>query len=230
MIDLSQFVDLIVDLSNVRTPTSAIVLAPLRISTNIAIDENGEALVRITSPIIDLPLLYKSEIPGATESGWVREDVFRRLLRAAESLPESIGLVLVDGWRSLEAQRFMFNNTMNRPGMGPGWVADPNDPLVVPPHTTGGAVDVTLSLHGQPLRLGTSPGEYTAASWLEVYEDPTRNEQIRWLRRTLFSTMVAAGFAPYAQEWWHYSYGDQEWAAYVGSSTALYGQLIGIPS
>jgi D-alanyl-D-alanine dipeptidase len=37
--------------------------------------------------------------------------------------------------------------------------------------------------------------------------------------------MVAAGFAPFYGEWWHFSYGDREWAAVYGEPAALYGPL-----
>lgn len=35
------------------------------------------------------------------------------------------------------------------------------------------------------------------------------------------SIMLKAGFAPYPLEWWHWSYGDDVWASFVGSD-ALY--------
>jgi zinc D-Ala-D-Ala dipeptidase len=34
--------------------------------------------------------------------------------------------------------------------------------------------------------------------------------------------MVEAGFAPYQLEWWHFSFGDQNWAAYYGLESSLY--------
>ena len=35
--------------------------------------------------------------------------------------------------------------------------------------------------------------------------------------------MTEAGFAPYEQEWWHYSYGDRAWAEHHGHAAPLYG-------
>jgi len=37
--------------------------------------------------------------------------------------------------------------------------------------------------------------------------------------------MVEAGFAPFTGEWWHFSYGDREWAAIWGRDAAIYEQL-----
>jgi len=41
----------------------------------------------------------------------------------------------------------------------------------------------------------------------------------------LREAMVRAGFAPFNGEWWHFSYGDPEWAALWGEPAALYKQL-----
>ena len=37
--------------------------------------------------------------------------------------------------------------------------------------------------------------------------------------------MVAEGFAPFDGEWWHFSYGDREWAAFYGLSQTLYAHI-----
>jgi D-alanyl-D-alanine dipeptidase len=43
-------------------------------------------------------------------------------------------------------------------------------------------------------------------------------------RETLVTLMGKAGFMSYPGEWWHYSYGDREWAAYQGLKEAFYGR------
>ncbi|QQR69366.1 MAG: hypothetical protein IPI58_01405 [Alphaproteobacteria bacterium] len=37
--------------------------------------------------------------------------------------------------------------------------------------------------------------------------------------------MTSVGFAPFDGEWWHFSYGDREWAKYYGRSHAIYSQI-----
>ena len=44
-------------------------------------------------------------------------------------------------------------------------------------------------------------------------------------RMLLRAVMMSAGFAPFVGEWWHFSYGDKEWAKYVGNEVAPYDQL-----
>ncbi len=37
--------------------------------------------------------------------------------------------------------------------------------------------------------------------------------------------MLTAGFAPFDGEWWHFSFGDREWARFYGAENALYEQI-----
>jgi D-alanyl-D-alanine dipeptidase len=44
-------------------------------------------------------------------------------------------------------------------------------------------------------------------------------------RQILRACMIKAGFAPFDGEWWHFSFGDREWACYFNQPTAIYSQL-----
>ena len=35
--------------------------------------------------------------------------------------------------------------------------------------------------------------------------------------------LASAGFSPLAEEWWHWSFGDQRWAVFRGADHARYG-------
>jgi len=50
------------------------------------------------------------------------------------------------------------------------------------------------------------------------------------MRLLLHDLMIEAGFAPYYGEWWHFSYGDAEWAAFYEKSKTLYSLLSMIPA
>jgi D-alanyl-D-alanine dipeptidase len=41
-------------------------------------------------------------------------------------------------------------------------------------------------------------------------------------RTLLYAVMSEAGFVNAPVEWWHYSYGDQDWALRTGHSMAIY--------
>lgn len=44
-------------------------------------------------------------------------------------------------------------------------------------------------------------------------------------RLMLRKLMMDTGFAPFDVEWWHYSYGDKEWAKYYAKPVAIYEQI-----
>jgi len=153
----------------------------------------------------------------------LRDGVVAKLKAADRLLPSRLSLVVLDGWRSMQFQTELlaFYSTMY-PNLGDGFVSDPKSQLV-PPHTTGGAVDLTLAFDGEPLALGTdfdSFEEQSALSWFESMPGLVRS-----LRRTLTAAMTEAGFAPYPLEWWHFSHGDQIWAHFAGAARSKYAQV-----
>ncbi len=97
------------------------------------------------------------------------------------------------------------------------------------PHVTGGAVDLTISYNGIPLALGTDFDEFTPAAATDWYETHAVKGAdavlIRDLRRMFGNAMLKAGFAPYQQEWWHWSYGDRYWAYQQHQPHAIYGSV-----
>ncbi len=49
------------------------------------------------------------------------------------------------------------------------------------------------------------------------------DEEARANRRLLHWLMHDEGFEGHPDEWWHFSYGDQLWAALSGAASAHYG-------
>jgi D-alanyl-D-alanine dipeptidase len=165
-----------------------------------------------------------------------RQGVVERLCRAQSLLPEGYQLEIVEGWRSLEVQRMMYDATYREfREKHPEWsdaavrratnrFSAPIDPRVPPPHTTGGAVDLNLlGPDGEvvdlvsPYELTDRRGATTNARGLS--RGARRN------RRILAEALCAAGFSNYPAEWWHWSYGDQAWALRGGHEHALYGMI-----
>ena len=89
-------------------------------------------------------------------------------------------------------------------------------------HQTGGAVDLTLcDSNGIPLDMGS---EYPIKC-LEMVTSYVLPPIINERRKLLCSMMHNEGFANYPGEWWHFSYGDQLWAAYRYKRYAIYGSI-----
>lgn len=148
----------------------------------------------------------------------LRTEVARRIRLAQSKLPAGYRLVVLDGWRRQSEQRALLDH-YSRLGPTESFVAALSADAMRPPHTTGGAVDLTLAWEARPLALGTDFDAFTDLAHLHAFEGVDGRE--RRLRRLLAAVMSTAGFSPYESEWWHWSYGDDVWAA-AGGRKALY--------
>lgn len=90
-------------------------------------------------------------------------------------------------------------------------------------HPTGGAVDVRIKRsNGEVLPMGTAVGEYC----MDTYVFSPFIEKGHWHNRQILRLcMLRAGFAPFDGEWWHFSFGDREWARYLNRGNAIYEQV-----
>lgn len=69
-------------------------------------------------------------------------------------------------------------------------------------HSRGSTVDLTLvRADGAALDMG---GAFDQFSKVSAYDCPWLTDEQRANRRLLHAGMLAAGFAPYSEEWWHY--------------------------
>jgi len=94
--------------------------------------------------------------------------------------------------------------------------------LSPPPHSTGGALDLTLvDESGVMLDMGSEIDELTEASRADFFHG-TRTEYEK-NRELLKDVMTNVGFTQLPTEWWHFSYGDQIWAVDKAKERAIYG-------
>ncbi|MCY4666060.1 MAG: hypothetical protein OXC00_15500 [Acidimicrobiaceae bacterium] len=140
-------------------------------------------------------------------------------MTADEMLPDGFGLIVLDGWRSLAAQQRLLDYYGSDASRN-GFVARIEPEGARPPHTTGGAVDLTLSWEGVALGLGTDYDSFDETARLEAFEGGG-DGLVRRLRRLLAGVMHAAGMICYGSEWWHWSFGDDVWASAAGD-VAIY--------
>ncbi|MBQ7221327.1 MAG: M15 family metallopeptidase [Synergistaceae bacterium] len=202
--------------------------------------ENHEPLVQVSmypERILTRSWYYGERLPGSFPEVWLREGVYERLIAAAESLPDNLRLVVWDGWRSYELQSELYRILLERI-MSQGipeaearrrasvFVAIPSrEPESVSGHLTGGAVDLTIAdMRGHYLDMGGSFDETAEHSRTDYYEG-TDSITARDNRRLLVKTMESAGFSNYASEWWHYDFGNRQWAEKTGAANAFYGYI-----
>lgn len=188
---------------------------------------------------------YHARIPGSIPDLFVRLGVGEKLLAVnARLAPAGLELYLFDAWRPQAVQRYfhdvwfpawlqkrqpdltgqaLINEVENY------WSAPTSGETSPSPHSTGGAVDLTLCFKGtsQPLFMGGLFDDVTEDAWTDSFERrpivSMSDEEARANRRLLYWAMAEHGFANNPTEWWHYSWGDQMWARLTGEPAAHYG-------
>lgn len=201
-----------------------------------------EAYSDIPIAAIDEPLvpIFTANHLGARQIGtdmqrftgdeiYVRRSVLKRLAYAADmlsALDQSLKLEVRYGYRAPEIQKRLFAAARNKLSLeysGDVLTAEAHRLIASPEvagHPAGAAVDIQIIDEDErPLDFGTELWEFTPDSYM--YSRFLTNEARR-NRHLLRQVMIGAGFAPFDGEWWHFSYGDREWALWYRQSAALY--------
>lgn len=153
----------------------------------------------------------------------VRKGVANRLLKAADYLqdvnPDYL-LDVVSGYRSLEGQRRLYAEQyasikQAHPNLSENELVERCHQFIAHPevagHPTGGAVDVRIVSRDrqQPLDFGSDIWDFSERSH---FGNDRISYNAYFNRNMLRSVMLLAGFVPFSPEWWHFSFGDREWA------------------
>lgn len=169
-------------------------------------------------------------LPVTGEKIYVRQSVVDRLLQAA-ALLAPLALEIVYGYRTVEIQRQLFEKfkaEIEDKYQGLELICEVHKYIASPDvagHPTGGAVDVQIVKEGEPLDFGTKIWEFVPDA---VTFSPRVSKEAWQNRQLLRTVMLNAGFAPFDGEWWHFSYGDKEWAKYYGKECALYEPILNL--
>jgi len=188
---------------------------------------------------------YYVTVPGSIPQLYLRRSVAAKLKDVnARLAPIGMELFLFDAWRPQAVQRYFHDVWFpewlqaRRPELeGAALVEEVEHYWAAPsagagspsPHSTGGAVDLTLifSETRQPLFIGGMFDDVTEDAWTDAFERKPvvsmSDAEARANRRLLYWVMTEAGFANNPTEWWHFSYGDQLWARLGGQTAAVFG-------
>lgn len=206
----------------------------------VAINDCHEPLVEIPSNIFAFVTPHPYQKLGAPYQDkspfYVREGVLDRLIHANQTLQQSRPgwrIQIFDAYRPVAVQQFMVDYTfaelMNAKGLNSTtlnatqreeiwqqvyqfWAMPNLDPSMPPPHSTGGAIDVTLiDETGNAIDMGSEIDEISARSFPDYFAD-VQEHLYHEHRQILDFAMRSAGFVRHWNEWWHFSYGDQIWA------------------
>lgn len=183
---------------------------------------------------------------------WTRSGVLARLDQALVKLQAECpgwNIQIFDALRPLPVQQFMVEQAIAEvaiarnlnpatlseadrdailPEVQTFWAIPSSDPATPPPHSTGGAIDVTLvNPQGEPINMGSPIDELSPRSYPDHFatSDADNAPVFHQRRQLLHRILTQAGFAQHPKEWWHFCYGDQMWAWLSRSPHAYYGRV-----
>jgi zinc D-Ala-D-Ala dipeptidase len=185
--------------------------------------------------------------PGAIEHPWLQGEVIGRLWKADRRIRHETNgrgrLLIWDALRSFPTQEFLFRKERSRIAeVYPGALPSQVDAIVStivrppllhkpPPHTTGGAVDVTIWIDDTEQALGGFD-DFTPFGGTNYFSlaPPQSSQEIRTatLRSLLRDAMTAEDFVGIDTEWWHFEFGTRYWAA-TKRCTVLFDAILQAP-
>lgn len=211
----------------------------------LPINEQAEPLVSVSylpEKIIVSPQYFIQGLAGTLPEIFLRSGAFEHLVKATHSLPSGYKLVVFDAWRSIITQQALYESYQQQLAKAnPTWsasqlkaatlriVALPSTLADKPsPHNTGGSIDLSIvDPQGRLLEMASpfdDTSNYAKTSYFEENQ-PTNPTEVtaRNNRRWLYQIMLTAGFTNYPEEWWHYDFGNQNWAYQSQQNQAIYG-------
>jgi D-alanyl-D-alanine dipeptidase len=205
---------------------------------NIPVTESHEPMANLleVAPQVECAPINADALAYCPGGILVRKSVAEKLHMASAKVAErhpGAKLRVVYGYRhpSIQEQYYQQISTKiqrENPSLSANEVIERTHALIAVPsvagHPTGAAVDVTISLNGTSMDMGTPIWDLESTSLIPTFA-PGISEQQRANRLLLRAVLMSVGFAPFDGEWWHFSYGDREWAAYYKQPHALYAPM-----
>lgn len=181
---------------------------------------------------------FKAKYGGTFATMFTRHAVYQRLLAINQLLAPHNGLFIFDVFRTKATQLFLYEKfSQDIKAKNPHfseeelfdevskYVAVPSleDTNDVPPHNSGGAVDLAIydRASGKLWDFGSEFDETAEISHVDFFEKDFDSNlgisEVRWKlirknRRILFHLMCQHDFIGLPTEWWHYDLGDRLWA------------------
>jgi D-alanyl-D-alanine dipeptidase len=214
-------------------------IIPYSTLRSIATKECGERLVdlRLFCPAIEFAYRNTDMLSFTGDGMLARKEVGIRLNQASHSLHmKSPGakLKVVYAYRHPEIQEKYFAQTLDRLRSQSSFTDEQqlfeaaHMFIAVPSvagHPTGGAVDLTLTRDGSEYDMGGEIYDFSDDNKIRTFTSKISRQQ-RENRLLLREVMLEQRFAPFDGEWWHFCFGDKEWAAYYDEPHALYAPVL----
>ena len=205
---------------------------------HIPIEESNEPLVDLADYGFELEPAYYNDGLSDTPEMHLRKTVAERLAAVRGKL-SPLNFKIWDGWRPRKVQHNIYMKYRKEmQSEHPDWTAEQlreqlgtyvgiaTDPNRIPFHSTGGSVDLTLvDGSGVEFDMGTRFDHFGPKAAALYFEQGGDNETARDNRRILREALTKADFRYDEDEWWHFDYGNQIWAAVLGKPNAIYDEF-----
>ena len=179
---------------------------------------------------IKIDMMYpKLGMKNKIDKCYLVKEVYNKLLEASSYLPRGYSFKILDAYRPFSLQEELYDkyfkkiesifnlesySNLEKQKFINHFVAFP-DKNYPPAHTTGSAIDITLIKDGKDVDMGCSFDEFSVRSYTNYYKD--KNSTIHNNRMILYNCMIKAGFTNIETEFWHYDYGNRNWAKETGN-------------
>ncbi len=205
---------------------------------SVKIDESGEPLVDLQQYSFILEPAYFKQGLSRDPDMFLRKSVADKLSEIQRHL-SPFRFKIWDGFRPREVQHAIYEKFLGElKKKHPEWdaerleketgvfVTNAKNPQRIPPHATGGAVDLTLAyFDGKELDMGTGFDYFGPEAASLYFENNKKNLTVRKNRKMLREAMQAGGFSIDKEEWWHFDFGNQKWALALNKQNAFYGEI-----
>lgn len=206
---------------------------------NVSAKDNGEDFVNLSKNPFGLICEYEKDDMVAILGNdiYVRESIYQKLMNAQLKLQEknpNYVFRVVYGYRHPDIQKKYFERRIKilqeeNPTLTEDELRELTHLFVAEPsvagHPTGGAIDITIrnTQTKSDISMGTKIADFDQRDKIKTfYENLTPEEKNN--RALLLEILQEEEFAPFYGEWWHFSYGDKEWAKFYNKEHAIFEQ------
>ena len=201
---------------------------------DIKIQECHEPLIEVGKACPDLIVKLNSKSAKRIYPAYLRKTVVEMICTAKTYLPEGMTFIINDAWRPRATQEeirksFIAGFTKKYPEWSERMVSNEVDKYVAPfsgkyasGHMAGAAVDLRLAKNGRKIPMKSSRLTYQENA---QSHQPKLPRYIKKNRQIMFDALSKAGLSNFPKEYWHWSYGDVQWAKRNSKETAIYGVI-----
>ncbi|MEK7072657.1 MAG: M15 family metallopeptidase [Patescibacteria group bacterium] len=203
---------------------------------SIKIVECNEPLVDIKKYCPKVVIAIDKKRLSLEKNFYLRKTMAKMINKATDYLPTGTTFIIRDAWRPQSVQEKIFKGFFARFSKKyPNWkkqrIINEINKYVAPAtgkhasgHMTGGAIDLRLIKNGRKVPMNDRSHKLTYQENAKSIQ-PKLPQYLQKNRQLMFDALIKAGLSNYPKEYWHWSYGDIQWARRNKKKIAIYGVI-----